>query len=102
MESELAGETEVLSESLPQFYFAHHKSHMTWHGIEFGPPRWEAGDYVPEVRHSRKRHSAGIAASYGPVFYSRQGQGIVFVLHSVQTGSGVHPASYSMGAGALW
>jgi hypothetical protein len=22
----------------------HHKSHMTWPGLELGPPLWEAGD----------------------------------------------------------
>jgi hypothetical protein len=43
MESELAGETEVLGGNLPQCYFAHHKSHMIWPGLEPGPPRWEAG-----------------------------------------------------------
>jgi hypothetical protein len=36
----LAGETEVLKENLPQYYFAHHKSHMTWYGID---PMLESG-----------------------------------------------------------
>jgi hypothetical protein len=44
VEWELAGETEVLGENLPQCHFVYQKSHMTWPGIEPGPPRWEAGD----------------------------------------------------------
>jgi hypothetical protein len=30
VEWELAGETEVLGENLPQYNFVHHKSHLTW------------------------------------------------------------------------
>jgi hypothetical protein len=49
MEWGLAGETEVLGENLLQRHFAHHKSHMNWPGIEPGPSRWEANDYLPEL-----------------------------------------------------
>jgi hypothetical protein len=38
VEWRLAGETEVLGEHLPQRYFVHHKSHMTWPVLEPGPP----------------------------------------------------------------
>jgi hypothetical protein len=44
VEWELAGETDVLGENLPQSYFLHHKSQMPWPGIEPGKPRWEPGD----------------------------------------------------------
>jgi hypothetical protein len=47
----LTEETEVLGEKLPQFRFVHHKSHMPWHGLDPGSPRWEAGDKPPEILH---------------------------------------------------
>jgi hypothetical protein len=43
VEWRLEGETEVLGEILPQCQFVHHKSHMTWPGLEPGQ-RWEASD----------------------------------------------------------
>jgi hypothetical protein len=40
----LARETKVLGENMLQCRFVHHKSRMTWPGLERGPPRWKAGD----------------------------------------------------------
>jgi hypothetical protein len=37
VECYLAGETEVLGENLPQGHSVHHKSHMTWTGLQHGP-----------------------------------------------------------------
>jgi hypothetical protein len=41
---ELAGETEVLGKNLSQYHFVHHKSRMTWAGLEPVTSRWEVGD----------------------------------------------------------
>jgi hypothetical protein len=42
VERKLSGETEVFGENLLQNHFFHHKSHITWAGIESGPSLWEA------------------------------------------------------------
>jgi hypothetical protein len=47
----VAGETEVLGGNVPQCSFVHHKSHMTWPGLELWHLLWEAGDWPPELRH---------------------------------------------------
>jgi hypothetical protein len=44
VEWRLAGETEVLGENPPQRHFVQRKSHLAIHGIEPGPPRWEASN----------------------------------------------------------
>jgi hypothetical protein len=44
VECELAGETEVLGENLPQCHFVYYKSNMTSPGLEPGLSLWETGD----------------------------------------------------------
>jgi hypothetical protein len=44
-EMRTGGKTEALRENTPSHSsFVHHKSHMTWPGIETGSPRLDAGD----------------------------------------------------------
>jgi hypothetical protein len=47
----MAGETGVFGENIPHFGSSHHKPHITCSGLEPGPPRWEAGDSPPDLRH---------------------------------------------------
>jgi hypothetical protein len=44
VEWRLAGETEVLGESLPQRHFVRHKSHVIKTGLEPEPPLWETSE----------------------------------------------------------
>jgi hypothetical protein len=43
LEWELAGEIKVLGRKPAPVPLIHHKSNMTWPGLEPGPPPWEAG-----------------------------------------------------------
>lgn len=44
VEWDLAGEAEAPGENPPQRHSVHHKSHMTWPGIEPKPPKWECSN----------------------------------------------------------
>jgi hypothetical protein len=57
----LAGETEVVGESLPQRHFVHHKSHMTRPGFEPWSSRLEASVQPLELLR-------GLAALYSQVY----------------------------------
>jgi hypothetical protein len=53
LEWELAGETEVLGENLPQFHFVHYKSHIIWHEIESAQLLQEVTGQPPELWNDR-------------------------------------------------
>jgi hypothetical protein len=46
----LTGESQKSEKNLSQWQLVHHKSCMNCPGRESGPPRWEVGDWRPELR----------------------------------------------------
>jgi hypothetical protein len=50
----LTRETDARGENLPQCRFVHHKSHMSWSGLELGPPRWDGLELHQLLRTSSK------------------------------------------------
>lgn len=50
----LAKEIYILGGNLPQCQIVHSKSHINLPGLETGPPRWEAGEYPPDVLHGQR------------------------------------------------
>jgi hypothetical protein len=60
VEWELTRETEVRGDNLLQCHVIHKKFHMTWPGIEKGLPRYEAGDYQPELGFSKRQFHEAI------------------------------------------
>jgi hypothetical protein len=67
VEWELAGETEILGKNLLHCHFVHHKSHMTWPGLEpgrrGGKPATNPLSYGTALRHNKSAinlHSASI------------------------------------------
>jgi hypothetical protein len=51
---ELAGETEVLGETLRPCHFAQQEPHTNWTGMEPRPPQWQSGDQPHVQSHSRR------------------------------------------------
>jgi hypothetical protein len=69
VEWELAGETEVLGKNLPQWHFLHHKSYMTWPGLEPGPPATNRLSYdTAFLRVSEENHEAPEKLVSRPIF----------------------------------
>jgi hypothetical protein len=62
VECELAVETEVLGENLPQFHFVLQKSHMTSPGVE--PPHSRGGKTAANRRSYATAYSMGLVWSY--------------------------------------
>jgi hypothetical protein len=79
---ELAGETEVLGENVPQGHFVHHKPHSMWPGIE---PRSSCLHVRVVIRTAKfsfltDRHRAASAGSSYPQFNSFSNLGLLSTL----------------------
>jgi hypothetical protein len=48
------GKAKNSDRNVSQCHFVHHKSLVDWHRREPDPPRWEAGDWPPELWHGRR------------------------------------------------
>jgi hypothetical protein len=57
VDCELAGETEVLGENLFQFHVVHHKSHMSWPGLEPGNNNCLTQNNIPKGTYISHSHS---------------------------------------------